>query len=70
MKKKDYIEYLPNVLMHALLSERTELAADYEEEVVRMEGRQNAKYSGQEGRIKIESHAAVFLQSGYTFSRG
>ena len=39
LEKKDYIEYLLDILLYAPLSERVELVTDYGEEVLRIERR-------------------------------
>lgn len=49
LEKKDYIEYLLDVLLYAPLSERVELVTDYGEEVLRIERRLEQCTEGAEG---------------------
>ncbi len=49
LEKKDYIEYLLDILLYAPLSERVELVTDYGEEVLRIERRMEQPAAGTEG---------------------
>ena len=49
LEKKDYIEYLLDILLYAPLSERVELVTDYGEEVLRIERRLEQRAAGTEG---------------------
>ncbi len=49
LEKKDYIEYLLDVLLYAPLSERVQLVADYGEEVLKIERRLEQCAAGAEG---------------------
>lgn len=49
LEKKDYIEYLLDVLLYAPLSERVELVTDYGEEVLKIERRLEQCTKGAEG---------------------
>ncbi len=49
LEKKDYIEYLLDVLLYAPLSERVQLVADYGEEVLKIERRLEQCVAGAEG---------------------
>ena len=49
LEKKDYIEYLLDILLYAPLSERVELVTDYGEEVLRIERRLEQRAQGTEG---------------------
>ena len=49
LEKKDYIEFLLDILFYAPLSERVELVTDYGEEVLRIERRMEQPAAGTEG---------------------
>ena len=51
LEKKDYIEYLLDILLYATLSERVELVAGYGEEVLRIERRLEQCAVGADGGV-------------------
>ncbi len=62
LEKKDYIEYLLDILLYAPLSERVEMVTDYGEEVLRIERRLEqcaARAEGGTGKNNGENGAGV-----------
>lgn len=51
LEKKDYIEYLLDILLYAPLSERVEMVTDYGEEVLEIERRLEQSAAGTEGGV-------------------
>ena len=55
LEKKDYIEYLLDILLYAPLSERVELVTDYGEEVLRIERRLEQCTKGTTGSVGTDN---------------